>query len=85
MINISTKAIKDLAKTIEAFGKELILDGGYICRECAESYKDSWPEGHAATCHEGECLMCEEVTAVCHTTDWDFPLRKKLRPMEREV
>ena len=85
MINISTKAIKDLAKTIEAFGKELILDSGYICSDCAVSYKGTLPEIDGATYHEGECLMCEEVTAVCHTTDWDFPFRKKLRPMEREI
>lgn len=43
----------------------------YICRKCAIEHGGTWPEGHLATFHTGECGVCHEVKSVCSYDDWD--------------
>ncbi len=36
----------------------------YICKKCALKFKGMWPEGHAATFHEGVCEYCYEKASL---------------------
>lgn len=45
----------------------------YICRECADDCGGVWPEGHAATFHQGECGVCGKEKALCNVGDYNWP------------
>jgi len=51
------------------------IPSGYICAECARELQATWPKGHCATFHVGECVQCGKDKAVCSTGDWDWPDR----------
>jgi hypothetical protein len=55
----------------------------YLCSECALAHYAEWPEGHQATCHEGDCEFCGKFTGVCHVTDWHW--RGSKQPGRREL
>ena len=50
----------------------------YICTDCAEERGGRWPEGHAATWHEGECEYCHTPeVALSNIGDWNWPDKRK--------
>ena len=61
------------------------LNPGYICNTCALHHGAVWPKGHAATFHSGICDICKKESAVCHTSDWNWPLENKNLQEDREI
>lgn len=65
--------------------KEKIQQGGAICRDCAIENNAKVPENHlGCTWWTDKCIICEEKTSCCCTTDWDWPFWKPSF-MEREI
>jgi len=53
--------------------KNPIPNNGYICSDCAKLLGGKWPDGHAATWHEGKCLICKRLKALANVGDWTWP------------
>jgi hypothetical protein len=54
----------------------------YICNACAESKGLTWPTGHLATIHEGECPYCKQPgRRLSAITDWCYPGQEKDEPL----
>ena len=52
----------------------MFLDSAsYVCTSCAETHGGTWPEGHVATWHEGECQVCGCNKSVANVGDWNWP------------
>jgi len=47
-----------------------------ICSECAKEKKLTWPKGHLATFHSGECPFCKKQKGLCSIYDYDGPHMK---------
>ena len=60
---------------------------GYICSECAEAKGATWPKGHMATWHTGECSQCGKTKSLCCWTDWAWADAKRNMSanMRREI
>lgn len=50
----------------------------YICNDCATKKGAKWPEGHCATYHESICGYCNNLSGVCHISDWSWPKEPEL-------
>lgn len=57
------------------------VDHYWICRSCALDKGWTWPKGHVATMHGGECPYCNEKASLSCYDDWNrtgvdnYPLR----------
>ena len=48
-------------------------DWTFICADCALRKGCTYPEGHLATAHEGECDCCGKIKTLLNVGDWDWP------------
>jgi len=48
----------------------------YLCAPCALILGGTWPDGHAATMHDGLCSRCRSKAALSHHDDWNWPGQK---------
>lgn len=74
--NVMKKTTRKIRK--KSTGKP-VVEHYYICSECAEKKKFTWPKGHCATQHFDICGYCNENKALCAVTDWLRPGQKKMR------
>ena len=57
---------------------------GYICSECAYKNDAVWPENHVATFHSNKCNFCNKRASLSHTSDYNWPKKKKYLEKNRE-
>lgn len=53
---------------------EMVKEKGYICADCAQRRRGTWPPDHEATVHDGRCPDCGEVRCLASVDDFDWPL-----------
>ena len=59
---------------------DMVREMGYMCGACAKDAGGLWPEGHAATMHEGWCPVCGYRACLASVDDWDWPEGSKKPP-----